>query len=184
MHSKYLTNLLSIAQETVHIAFPLSHEPSGSYLSIATALSLSPKLQVVRTQIPVVWNPSLLTISENPALQKIELRNLFQHEGQPILGSGRFLMQARRYPRLSGLVAAGTCVIFFADSLSFYHPCDKRLTDLVLMLIWFSRHIIRPRAHTVATSDSPVTSVIRSTSLLEEYLTPSTSLPRYLDLQT
>lgn len=94
-------------QETVHIAFPLS-TGLGVIHALAVALTCSTSLRVLRTQLPVVWSPVLLKISENPYLEKIELWNLFITDGAAMVGTGLFLKEARRHQRLADLIKAGT----------------------------------------------------------------------------
>jgi hypothetical protein len=62
-------------------------------------------LRVLRTQLPVVWSPVLLKISENLYL---ELWNLFITDGAAMVGTGLFLKEARRHQRLADLIKAGT----------------------------------------------------------------------------
>jgi len=96
---------------TFHIAFPLPIDSAGVAMSLANALALSPKLRVVRTQLPMVWNPALLAISNNPSLEKMELWNAFQDLGDALVGTGLFLTEARRNKRLADLIGAGTRII-------------------------------------------------------------------------
>jgi len=97
--------------DTFHVAFPLSVDSAGVALAVATALASSPKLRVFRTQLPMVWNPALLAISHNPSLEKMELWNAFQNQGDAIVGTGLFLTEARRNKRLADLIRAGTRII-------------------------------------------------------------------------
>jgi hypothetical protein len=80
----------------------------GVILALAVALACSTSLRVLRTQLPVVWSPVLLKISENPYLEKIELWNLFITDGAAMVGTGLFLKEARKHQRLADLIKAGT----------------------------------------------------------------------------
>jgi hypothetical protein len=97
-------------QEIAHIAFPLAADVSAT--ALATALARSPRLGILRTQLPVVWSPVLLIISENPSLAKIELWNLFHTDGAAVIVTGLFLKEASRHQRLVDLINAGTLVPF------------------------------------------------------------------------
>jgi hypothetical protein len=59
----------------------------------------------------VVWSPVLLTISDNPTIEKIELWNMFCTDGTAMVGTGLFLKEARKYQRLVDLIKAGTSVL-------------------------------------------------------------------------
>ncbi|KAG5349903.1 hypothetical protein C0989_001338 [Termitomyces sp. Mn162] len=117
----------NLPQRTAHIAFklsddtptsptlpPLSFTPppsqpsTGPISSLASALAASPALHTFSTHLPSVWNTAIATIASNPALQRIAL---VQNTPAAIPGTGLFLMEARRHPRLAELIAAGTPII-------------------------------------------------------------------------
>ncbi|KAH7890463.1 hypothetical protein F5I97DRAFT_1798635 [Phlebopus sp. FC_14] len=94
--------------ETVHLALRISASPVT--LVFAQALSSSPRLHTIRAQLPAVWNTLLLVISSNPALDKIMLYSepMF---GYAVLGTGLYMLEARKHARLSDLIKAGTSII-------------------------------------------------------------------------
>ena len=110
--------------------------PEGPISSLTHALTTRPKLRTFCTLLPSLWNESILRISSNPNLECIVLgdgssstrlreqthvvrSNNFEHDGSyGIVGSGLFLMQARKHARLSDLIRAGTYVFFL---FSFYY---------------------------------------------------------------
>jgi hypothetical protein len=120
-------------QSTAHIAFRLAICPTGSALHLADSLACAPSLRTLLTQLPAVWNPVLLCISMNPMLERIVLNpgacdpgsgnydyTSWQSElgggrgadaSTVVVGTGLFLMEARKYPRLSELIRAGTSII-------------------------------------------------------------------------
>lgn len=153
-------------------------------MSLVTALATSPKLRVVRTQLPVVWNPALLAISHNPSLEKVELWNAFQSQGDAIVGTGLFLTEARRNKRLVDLIRAGTLVQFYCCP-DYYRDCFKFMAYWnlrVLHFSYFDRHIIRTRAHTIGTCRPPVSHLEDDPDFFSlSCFLPSTSLP-HLDL--
>ncbi|EMD36438.1 hypothetical protein CERSUDRAFT_115454 [Gelatoporia subvermispora B] len=87
--------------ESVNITFRFSHTPSSA--NFAASLAAAPKLRMVRAALPAVWNSTLLEISANPALQRIELA-----PDTELLGAHLFLAEARKHPRLLELIRAGT----------------------------------------------------------------------------
>ncbi|KAF8841500.1 hypothetical protein BDN67DRAFT_949553 [Paxillus ammoniavirescens] len=115
--------------ESVHIALKMSSSPIT--LPFAQALSEAPRLQYVRTQLPAIWNELLLVMSSNPSLEKMTLysESAFgparsRTPGPPaikgacnddyenaILGTGLFMMEAKKHARLSELIRAGTSFI-------------------------------------------------------------------------
>ncbi|KAI9566083.1 hypothetical protein HD554DRAFT_2026010 [Boletus coccyginus] len=102
--------------ETVHFALRISSSPST--LPLARALSVAPRLCSVRAQLPAVWNNFLLIVSTNPRLEKVMLYAepiLGGYTGDDIehaaLGTGLYMMEAKKHVRLSELVKAGTSII-------------------------------------------------------------------------
>jgi hypothetical protein len=145
-----LTHSRSIRQELADIAFRLSDDsgmaPStarspelqGPISSLSHALTTRPKLRTFCTLLPSLWNESILRISSNPNLECIVLGDgasrlreqthvrkndsNFEHDGSyGIVGTGLFLMQARKHARLSDLIRAGTYV--FLSLLFFFTLC-------------------------------------------------------------
>jgi hypothetical protein len=51
----------------------LSSIPRGQPSPVALALSRSPTLRFLRTNLPPKWDPSLLIASENPSLERVVL---------------------------------------------------------------------------------------------------------------
>ncbi|KAG6853277.1 hypothetical protein C0991_005548 [Blastosporella zonata] len=112
---------------------------SGPITALANALASSSSLHTFSTQLPSVWNTAIATIASNPRLERIVLApacsvpsyssplasypkysNWDSDIGQgysnsivtPALpGTGLFLMEARRHPRLAELIGAGTPII-------------------------------------------------------------------------
>ncbi|PCH38893.1 hypothetical protein WOLCODRAFT_92487 [Wolfiporia cocos MD-104 SS10] len=87
--------------ETVNIAFRYS--PSAASNSFVTSLKMAPRLRDVRALLPAVWNTTLLEISANPALERIQLTPTTE-----LVGAHLFLSEARKHPRLIELIRAGT----------------------------------------------------------------------------
>ncbi|KIK94818.1 hypothetical protein PAXRUDRAFT_827614 [Paxillus rubicundulus Ve08.2h10] len=112
--------------ESVHIAFRMSAAPVT--LPFAQALSESPRLQLVRAQLPAIWNELLLVMSSNPSLEKVTLssESMFgparsRTPGPPVIkgvcsddyenaipSTGLYMMEAKKHARLSELIRAGT----------------------------------------------------------------------------
>ncbi|KAI0916335.1 hypothetical protein AcV5_003301 [Taiwanofungus camphoratus] len=90
--------------ESVNIAFRFSPSPASA--SFAASLAIAPKLQVVRALLPAVWNNTLLEISANPALERIQLT-----PDTELIGAHLFLAEARKHPRLIELIRAGTPIM-------------------------------------------------------------------------
>ncbi|KAI0826619.1 hypothetical protein BC628DRAFT_244831 [Trametes gibbosa] len=86
--------------ETVNVAFRLSPSPAASALT--HALAAAPRLHTLYTQLPAVWNTTLLDIAQNPALARIVLSPGAEHAGAHL-----FLAEAKRHPRLVELIRAG-----------------------------------------------------------------------------
>ncbi|KAI0701787.1 hypothetical protein C8Q76DRAFT_581217, partial [Earliella scabrosa] len=87
--------------ETVNVAFRLSPSPAAS--ALCQALAAAPRLHTLRTQLPAVWNTTLLEIAQNPALARIVLS-----PAPELAGAHLFLAEAKRHPRLVDLFRAGT----------------------------------------------------------------------------
>ncbi|KAI0674300.1 hypothetical protein C8Q78DRAFT_967623 [Trametes maxima] len=87
--------------ETVNVAFRLSPSPAASALT--QALAHAPRLHTLYTQLPAVWNTTLLDIAQNPALARIVLSPAPEQAGAHL-----FLAEAKRHPRLVDLIRAGT----------------------------------------------------------------------------
>ncbi|KAI0646304.1 hypothetical protein C8Q79DRAFT_926301 [Trametes meyenii] len=87
--------------ETVNVAFRLSPSPAASALT--QALAQAPRLHTLYTQLPAVWNTTLLDIAQNPALARIVLSPAPEQAGAHL-----FLAEAKRHPRLVDLIRAGT----------------------------------------------------------------------------
>jgi hypothetical protein len=137
------------------MTFSLPDE-SGVGMPLANALALSPKLRVVRTQLPMVWNPALLVISNNPSLEKVELWNGFQDLGGAIAMVGLFLTDARGNKRLADLIGAGTSVRFhcvFGILKLMYSLCLADVSFLRVHTLWktiqisFLCHVSRRLPH-------------------------------------
>ncbi|KAI0360681.1 hypothetical protein OH77DRAFT_1393833, partial [Trametes cingulata] len=86
--------------ETVNVAFRLSPSPAASALT--QALAAAPRLHTLYTQLPAVWNTTLLDIAQNPSLARIVLSPAPEHAGAHL-----FLAEAKRHPRLVDLIRAG-----------------------------------------------------------------------------
>ncbi|KAI0371945.1 hypothetical protein BV20DRAFT_131733 [Pilatotrama ljubarskyi] len=86
--------------ETVNVAFRLSPSPAASALT--QALAAAPRLHTLYTQLPAVWNTTLLDIAQNPSLARIVLSPAPEHAGAHL-----FLAEAKRHPRLVDLICAG-----------------------------------------------------------------------------
>lgn len=153
-----------------------SPELQGPISSLTHALTTRPKLRTFCTLLPSLWNESILRISSNPNLECIVLGDgasrlreqthvrktdsNFEHDGSyGIVGTGLFLMQARKHARLSDLIRAGTYV--FLHSLVFF---SLYLTSLL------SRSIMRTRAQTLGNASSPSSSPPRSHSPASPYI--------------
>ena len=148
----------------------------GPISSLAHALTTRPKLRTFCTLLPSLWNESILRISSNPNLECIvlgdgtsrlreqthvrKIDSNFEYDGSyGIVGTGLFLMQARKHARLSDLIRAGTYVffcllIFFSLYLTFQ----------------LSRSIMRTRAQTLGNTPSPSPSPPRSRSPASPYI--------------
>ncbi|KAJ7769706.1 hypothetical protein DFH07DRAFT_954299 [Mycena maculata] len=113
-------------------SFPLSADPALAPL--IAALAAAPHLQVLRTPVPALWAPALLSISANPALARISLDSPAAFpaysppsparkrvlsgsggggSGRPLLGTSLFLSEARKHGRLAELIRAGSAVVGF-----------------------------------------------------------------------
>ncbi|KAI0764967.1 hypothetical protein C8Q74DRAFT_1318493 [Fomes fomentarius] len=79
--------------ETVNVAFRLSPSPAASALT--QALAAAPRLHTLQTQLPAVWNTTLLDIAQNPALARIVLS-----PRPELAGAHLFIAEAKRHPRL------------------------------------------------------------------------------------
>ncbi|OSD08015.1 hypothetical protein PYCCODRAFT_378331 [Trametes coccinea BRFM310] len=86
--------------ETVNVAFRLSPSPAASALT--RALATAPRLHTLYTQLPAVWNTTLLDIAQNPSLARIVLDPAPEHAGAHL-----FLAEAKRHQRLVDLIRAG-----------------------------------------------------------------------------
>ncbi|EGN94564.1 hypothetical protein SERLA73DRAFT_163095 [Serpula lacrymans var. lacrymans S7.3] len=112
---RYILSRLSAAVskwshlETAHMAFRLTDDASGTCGALATAFAHAPRLHTLRAQLPTVWNTSLLTVSANPALERIQLCT--GTPGEVVVGTGMFFMEARKHKHLSDLIRAGTPMI-------------------------------------------------------------------------
>ncbi|KAG5645373.1 hypothetical protein DXG03_006326 [Asterophora parasitica] len=113
---------------------PAPHRPTsattttGPISALTQALARAPALHTFTTHLPSVWNAAVLTISTNPSLERIGLLDgrcntphtpglllpspagavLSPTCGTGIVGTGLFLMEARRHVRLAELIRAGT----------------------------------------------------------------------------
>ncbi|KAG6371279.1 hypothetical protein JVT61DRAFT_9745 [Boletus reticuloceps] len=125
---RHWTNL-----ETVHFALRLSASPIT--LPLARALSVAPRLRSVRAQLPAVWSNFLLLISTNQRLEKVMLYaepilgpipgrlNLSMGSAvikggyicddieHAVLGTGLYMMEAKKHARFSELIRSGTSII-------------------------------------------------------------------------
>ena|SRR5258708_3116207 len=100
------------------IPLPIHHRPRSTKLpgpvtQLTQVLSSRPKLHTFSTHLPNVWNENILRVSQNPALQRIILVDPLSDSSKYIIGTGHFFAQARRHPRLSDLIRAGTYVVLF-----------------------------------------------------------------------
>ncbi|KAI0330350.1 hypothetical protein GY45DRAFT_1211558, partial [Cubamyces sp. BRFM 1775] len=86
--------------ESVNVAFRLSPSPAANALT--QALAAAPRLHTLYTQLPAVWNTTLLDIAQNPTLARIVLSPAPEHAGAHL-----FLAEAKRHPRLVDLIRAG-----------------------------------------------------------------------------
>ncbi|KAF8066675.1 hypothetical protein FPV67DRAFT_1495892 [Lyophyllum atratum] len=98
---------------------------SGPVSLLAAALAAAPNLHAFTTHLPSVWNAAILAVSANPHLERIVLATPNANAGtssgygkgqgcgygQGIIGTGLFLMEARRHQRLGELIRAGTPII-------------------------------------------------------------------------
>ncbi|KAF8815530.1 hypothetical protein BYT27DRAFT_7079768 [Phlegmacium glaucopus] len=122
-------HLLSIHLPQVNLAEP----QEGPITSLTHALITRPKLRTFCTLLPSLWNETILRVSSNPNLECIVLgdgasrpreytharttsltgKNIdvgVAYDGG-IVGTGLFLMQAKKHARLSDLIRAGTFFI-------------------------------------------------------------------------
>ncbi|KAF4621587.1 hypothetical protein D9613_012611 [Agrocybe pediades] len=93
----------------------------GSITALTQSLSTLPKLHTLSTVLPSMWNESILRVSANPALERIILgdrtcrdQGIFSNEqstNHSILGTGLFFTEAKKHPRLSELIKAGTSIM-------------------------------------------------------------------------
>ncbi|KAG6895781.1 hypothetical protein C0992_012639 [Termitomyces sp. T32_za158] len=111
-------NPFSLALPAAPAAPPANGNSSGSgpISALAAALAAAPALHTFSTHLPSVWNAAIAAVGSNPALQRISLYPSSSHphahaHATAIPGTGLFLMQARRHPRLADLIAAGTPII-------------------------------------------------------------------------
>jgi hypothetical protein len=75
-HPTFHSSLSDIEDQEVLDIEPrllLSSIPRGQPSPVALALSRSPTLRFLRTNLPPKWDPSLLVASENPSLKRIVL---------------------------------------------------------------------------------------------------------------
>ncbi|KAG6901411.1 hypothetical protein C0995_012301 [Termitomyces sp. Mi166 len=87
-----------------------SPAPHGPIAALASALASAPALHSFSTHLPSVWNAAIAAIASNPALHRICLTTN-SPSSPAIPGTGLFLMEARRHPRLAELITAGTPII-------------------------------------------------------------------------
>ena len=96
--------------------------PRGQPSPVALALSRSPTLRVLRTNLPAEWDPSLLIVSENPNLERIALTTPRVSSGSdgissnvvevPVasllaqMGTHPWLLEAQKHHRLMELILA------------------------------------------------------------------------------
>jgi len=106
-------------------SLPVSLSPAqlGPISSLTHALRTRPSLHTFSTQLPSVWNNAILSVSQNEALERIVLGDGHEptspHLGRGGYGTGRnmvpgtglFLTEARKHPRLAELIRAGTPII-------------------------------------------------------------------------
>ncbi|KAI9063642.1 hypothetical protein FKP32DRAFT_1611763 [Trametes sanguinea] len=90
--------------ETVNVAFRLSPSPAASALT--RALAAAPRLHTLYTQLPAVWNTTLLDIAQNASLTRIVLDPAPEHAGAHL-----FLAEAKRHPRLVDLIRAAVAAV-------------------------------------------------------------------------
>ncbi|KAG6844324.1 hypothetical protein H0H87_007730 [Tephrocybe sp. NHM501043] len=108
---------------------PSTPSSAGPVTALATALANSTSLHTFSTQLPSVWNTAIATIATNRRLERIILSPPNHATSSPpfhnyhpsspsdvhatpaISGTGLFLMEARRHPRLAELIGAGTPII-------------------------------------------------------------------------
>ena len=62
-------------QETVNVAFRLSPSPAAS--ALCQALAAAPRLHTLRTQLPAVWNTTLLEVRLSPVFSAPPLLPVF-----------------------------------------------------------------------------------------------------------
>ncbi|KDQ53885.1 hypothetical protein JAAARDRAFT_38850 [Jaapia argillacea MUCL 33604] len=93
--------------EHLTLSFRLSATPSTERLSCA--LVKCPRLHTVRAVMPVVWNPCLAQISNNPSLKAVELLRDESSSGMVVgTSGGLFLKEAKKHERFWALVKKGT----------------------------------------------------------------------------
>ncbi|PFH48822.1 hypothetical protein AMATHDRAFT_5459 [Amanita thiersii Skay4041] len=124
--------------DTAAVHTPLNTTPSsptspsallgGPITRLTHALSTCPRLHSFATHLPNLWNEAVLRVSTNKHLDRIVLTDgrmdisvipeitggLFlaaDHPQAGIVGTGLFLMEARKHTRLSELIRAGTPII-------------------------------------------------------------------------
>lgn len=130
----------------------------GPITSLTHALITRPKLRTFCTLLPSLWNETILRVSSNPNLECIVLgdgtsrptharptslsgSNGFDYDGGSggIVGTGLFLMQARKHPRLSDLIRAGTYVSLVFCTC-YYLPINYPDPSSVLVHILWEIH--------------------------------------------
>ncbi|KAG7440749.1 uncharacterized protein BT62DRAFT_937725 [Guyanagaster necrorhizus] len=103
-----------------HLAFRISDDsvsppaaqPRGPISTITHALSLAPSLHTFSTQLPSLWNEAILSVSQNPCLERIVLGGTDYEDGCGIIsGGGLYMIQTRKHPRLAELIRNGTPII-------------------------------------------------------------------------
>jgi hypothetical protein len=164
-----------MAPSTAGLHRSLPELPEGPISSLTHALTTRPKLRTFCTLLPSLWNESILRISSNPNLECIvlgdgasrlreqthirKIDSNFEHDGSyGIVGTGLFLMQARKHARLSDLIWAGTYVFFSCFFFSLY------------LTYRLHRSIMRTRAQTLGNASSPSPSPPRSHSPAYPYI--------------
>ncbi|RDB26257.1 hypothetical protein Hypma_006076 [Hypsizygus marmoreus] len=98
---------------------------NGPVTHLTHALACAPALHTFATHLPSVWNVAILGVSANPRLERIVLYSssssassciaspyaATQAQAQGIIGTGLFLMEARKHARLGELIRAGTPIL-------------------------------------------------------------------------
>ncbi|RPD79109.1 hypothetical protein L226DRAFT_438573, partial [Lentinus tigrinus ALCF2SS1-7] len=87
--------------ETVNVAFRLSPSPAAT--ALVKALAAAPRLHTLYTELPAVWNATLLDIAQNPALIRIVLTPALNDSLAHL-----FVAEAKKHPRLMDLFYAGS----------------------------------------------------------------------------